>query len=127
LEETLNISLIVEGLRMIADGLADEQVKTPSPTIAQPAAETTQPPAPEEEEASVSPFGAPPADPVTEKEVSLDEVRAAFTRLNTAVGAEAAKTKFKGYLKQFGVKQPQDLNAQQRREIYEGLQEAANA
>jgi hypothetical protein len=126
LEETLNISLIVEGLRMIADGLADEQVKTPSPTIAQPSPETTQPPAPEEE-ASVSPFGAPPADPVTEKEVSLDEVRAAFTRLNTAVGAEAAKNKFKGYLKQFGVKQPQDLNAQQRREIYEGLQEAANA
>ena len=125
----MNLNKIAAALRELADALEEDQ-KTEAVAVvteAPPVEETK--PAPEEEAPAFAMFAVPPAEekaPAPTREITNEDISAAFQALSMKIGQQQAQTVVMGLLGQMGLAKVSDGSPEQRLAVWQGLQEKAN-
>lgn len=130
----MNLTLVIEGLRLIADGLDEalskpepEPEPKPEPVVAQPV--QTPPPPPEPAASDVPDAGifTQQAEAVEVRQVTVDDVQTLFQEVAQKKGQPTATETIMAGLKSFGTTSVRALSAEQRAALYRTLEEALNA
>ena len=128
----MNLNKIAAALRELADALEEDQ-KTEAVAVvteAPPVEETKPAPEPKEEEPpAFAMFAVPPAEekaPAPTREITNEDISAAFQALSMKIGQQQAQTVVMGLLGQMGLAKVSDGSPEQRLTVWQGLQEKAN-